>query len=164
MNQWAKEQERLLVLTTKNLYRVKYDYKAKRVEHHERNDVNTIDMVHRGFLMREGALKKQPTFALRNGRQQFGFRVFAGKKKESKLTDKTQYMRTYLPLRTPSGDDGKGAVNAMVKALAAQIRRRTAAPANIVDVDLIVKDATGGVSTLYNKLGLGRWHSSSNSK
>ena len=66
-------------------------------------------------------------------------------------------MRTYLPLN--ADDDGKGVVNEIVQALAAQIKRRTQKEAQIVDVDLIVKDNTGGVSSLYNKLGLGKWHS-----
>ena len=70
-----------------------------------------------------------------------------------------QYMRTYLPLN--SDDDGKGVVNEIVKVLAKVLRKRTGKEASIVDVDLIVKDNTGGVSTIYNKLGLGKWHSPS---
>jgi hypothetical protein len=158
VNQWAKEQERILLLTSKNLYRVKFDFAARVAVHYDRTDLLKIDMMHKGFLRVEGwAGGGEPDYKLgANGQRLLALRVLAGDK-NSKLTDTHQYMRTYCALN-PS-DDGKSVVNEIVTAVAAQIqaRRGRDASALVAEVDIVIKNGAPVISTLHNMLGFGFW-------
>lgn len=158
VNQWAKEQERILLLTSKNLYRVKFDFAARVAVHYDRTDLLKIDMMHKGYLRVEGwAGGGEPEYKLgASGQRLLALRVLAGDK-NSKLTDTHQYMRTYCALN-PS-DDGKSVVNEIVTAVAAQIhaRRGRDASALVAEVDIVIKNGAPVISTLHNMLGFGFW-------
>lgn len=158
VNQWAKEQERVLILTSKNLYRVKFDFAARAAIHFDRTDLLKIDMIHKGFLRVEGwSSGAEPQYKLGSaGQKLLALRVLAGEK-NTKLTDSHQYMRTYCALNPT--DDGKSIVNEIVTAVAAQIqlRRGRDATSLVAEVDIVIKNGAPVISTLHNMFGLGFW-------
>ncbi|GIQ80461.1 inositol phosphatase [Kipferlia bialata] len=50
INQWNMEQERVVLLTDKAIYRVKYDFETKNIQRHESTKLTDITHIHRGVL------------------------------------------------------------------------------------------------------------------
>jgi hypothetical protein len=108
------------------------------------------DMMHRGMLKVEGMLSSDSDYVKGSkGQKLYAFRVFAGAKKETKLTDDDQYIRTYTVINDEDSSDGKGAVNDMVNAVGEAWKQRTHnADPPISEVDIIVKDNAPFVSKI----------------
>lgn len=164
VNQWGKELERLLLLSNKNLYRVKFDFAKCEVIHYDRTDLVKIDMIHKGWLRIEGGWRKDAELAYKlgkNGQRLFGVRVLAGDNKSPKLTDSEQYMRTYAAL---TGDDGKSLANEIANAVAAQAQARCSKSSLVTEVDIVISNGAPLISTLHNAFGLGFFKKKGESK
>lgn len=156
VNQWGKEQERILLLSNKNLYRVKFDFAKCQVIHYDRTDLVKIDMIHKGWLRVEGGWRNAELAykTSKNGQRLFGVRVLAGDNKNPKITDKEQYMRTYAAL-TATADGGKSLANEIANAVAAQAQARCSKSTLVTEVDIVVSNGAPLISSLHNSFGLG---------
>jgi hypothetical protein len=141
VNQWGKEQERILVLSSKNLFRVNFDFKADAVVRYDRTDLVKVDAVHKGWLRVAGWRKDaELTDKLgKKGQRLFGLRVLAGDNKNAKLTDKEQYMRTFCAHN--ASDDGKSVATEIANAIWKQVQARTSKTTPVTEVDIVVPAA-----------------------
>jgi hypothetical protein len=141
VNQWGKEQERLLVLSSKSLFRVNFDFKADAVVRYDRTDLVKVDAVHKGWLRVAGWRKDaELTDKLgKKGQRLFGLRVLAGDNKNAKLTDKEQYMRTFCAHN--ASDDGKSVATEIANAIWKQVQARTSKTTPVTEVDIVVPAA-----------------------
>jgi len=140
-----------MVLTDRNLYRVKYDFTNEKHIHYDRVDLVEIDMIHKGILKQEGMMSSSKLSDYkREGVRVYAMRVFADKKgkraaKKSSKFSKEQYCRTYTPFRCEMGKGeklvGKGDVNEIVGEIKKARKRRTSDVLQITDVEIVLKNA-----------------------
>eukprot|EP01006_Ploeotia_vitrea_P038913 TRINITY_DN66286_c5_g4_i1.p1 TRINITY_DN66286_c5_g4~~TRINITY_DN66286_c5_g4_i1.p1 ORF type:complete len:314 (+),score=187.96 TRINITY_DN66286_c5_g4_i1:95-943(+) len=152
-NSVGKEQERLLIATTKALYRVKYDYKEGKVDHFERMDLKNIQVIEYGqFNYSTGIFPSIGGILLKSAiNKLYGFRIHNKEKPKSTplpipfVVDKyiDQCFRTFRPVipKDTAEDAFQGICEAVTHEIvfSLQILMRT-------DPDFI-KESPGGADT-----------------
>eukprot|EP00163_Fabomonas_tropica_P017660 TRINITY_DN3137_c2_g1_i10.p1 TRINITY_DN3137_c2_g1~~TRINITY_DN3137_c2_g1_i10.p1 ORF type:complete len:213 (+),score=47.67 TRINITY_DN3137_c2_g1_i10:195-833(+) len=160
INQWDQEQERILLLTNKAYYRVKFDFAKDQVEHHERTPLREIRFIQKGYFK----VSKYTFAGLMKGneyQQTYGIRIYAGENRSSNPFNKSQYYRTYTALPdNRSGPDGSGKAVMLEILHAISSARKAIAKSDgfyVSDYDIARPNLLGPISVAANALKLGHF-------
>eukprot|EP00698_Gefionella_okellyi_P005890 TRINITY_DN15321_c0_g1_i1.p1 TRINITY_DN15321_c0_g1~~TRINITY_DN15321_c0_g1_i1.p1 ORF type:complete len:242 (+),score=32.41 TRINITY_DN15321_c0_g1_i1:109-726(+) len=160
INQWNTEQERLLLLTSHALYRIKYDFDSHSVHHFERMPLKDIKAIQHGPLIHGASQLVSP--ALSEAVSPYGLRIFTSFEAPGWFSKEQPY-RTYTSLISPAANPGahKGEILELLQQLQETRAGLEAKPFDVYEGVAIVRSAPWNVvSLVFNNAKMGVWHKS----
>eukprot|EP00298_Acanthocystis_sp_HF-20_P009519 c18357_g1_i1.p1 GENE.c18357_g1_i1~~c18357_g1_i1.p1 ORF type:complete len:211 (+),score=61.34 c18357_g1_i1:44-634(+) len=145
INKWDQEQERILLLTSKAIYRVKYLFDTHQVDHFKRSSLTEITILQKGYIYG----------GTTNGTL-YGMRLYQGNNNYQTFTTNSR-----------SVEDGTHQKDFMITIINDIARTRRALSTQnfcISDYDITRSNSLGPLSTTYNKLGWGLWNTTPTSE